>query len=149
MKVHWLVLLFVIGAALAVPVASAQPFDKNNGYTITPGHDAIRLPHVARLASGSVSQGQSQYYSSSVPTGKTAFYADLNWGNSANSLRLSIVAPDASFGPFYDSADGVTDGRINIVISRPSGIASGTWYSQVYGYQVTGTQSYTYSTSAS
>lgn len=146
MKVHWLALLLVIGAALAVPVVSAQTVDSKSGYIVTPGHNAIKLPQVARLTSSTITQGQSQYYSSSVPSGKTTFYADLNWGNSANSLMLTIIAPDATFGPYYDSADGQVDGRINIMISRTWGIASGTWYSQVYGNQVTGSQSYTYST---
>ena len=146
MKVHWLALLLVIGAALAVPVVSAQTVDSKSGYIVTPGHNTIKLPQVARLMSSSISQGQSQMYSSSVPSGKTTFYADLNWGNSANSLSLTIRAPDAAFGPFYDSSDGQIDGRINIMISRAGGIASGTWYSMVYGNQVSGTQSYTYST---
>lgn len=149
MKVHWLALLLIIGAALTVPVVSAKIVEKNHGYVITPGTSAIHIPEFARLASSSITQGESQYFSTSVPTGKTSFYTDLNWGNTANSLALSIIAPDATFGPFYDSSDGATDGRINLRIYRSGGIASGTWYSLVYGYQVTGTQSYTYSTSAS
>ena len=148
MKVHWLVFLFMIGAALAVPAASAQTAEDTPGYVVTPADDTLRLMQVARLSTGSITQGQSQYYSTSVPAGKTSFYADLNWGSTANSLSLTIIAPDATFGPYYDSADGRVDGRINLRISRSGGIASGTWWSQVYGYQVTGVQGYTYSTSA-
>lgn len=148
MKVHWLALLFVIGVALTVPVVSAQIVEEKNGYVITPGNDAIRLPMIARLSSGSLSQGQTAWYSTSVPAGKNSFYTDLNWGTPANSLSLTIIAPDATFGPYYDSADGWTDGRINLRLSRAGGIASGTWWSKVYGHQVSGTQSYSYAASS-
>jgi hypothetical protein len=149
MKVHWLALLLVIGAALAVPVVSAKIVEEKNGYIVTPGENTIRLPEISRFISASISQGQTQWYSTSVPTGKTSFNADLYWGNPSNSLALTITAPDATFGPYYDSADGRIDGRINLRISRSGGLASGTWWSKVYGYQVSGAQSYTYSASAS
>lgn len=149
MKVHWLALLLVIGAALAVPVVSAKIVEEKNGYIVTPGENTIRLPEISRFSSASISQGQTQWYSTSVPTGKTSFNADLYWGNPSNSLALTITAPDATFGPYYDSADGRIDGRINLRISKSGGLASGTWWSKIYGYQVSGMQSYTYSASAS
>lgn len=148
MKVHWLALLLVIGMALSVPAVSAKIVEEKNGYIVTFGDDTIRLPEISRLSSASISQGQSHWYSTYVPTGKTSFFTDLYWGNPANSLSLSIFAPDAIFGPYYDSSDGYIDGRINLRISRTSGIASGTWWSQIYGYSVSGVQSYTYSASA-
>jgi len=61
---------------------------------------------------------------------------DLNWGNSANSLQLTIYSPDNHvFGPYYDSDDGIIDGRINLDIYNPNGIAQGTWSYNVYGYR--------------
>jgi hypothetical protein len=149
MKVHWLVLLLVIGAALTVPAVSAKIVEEKNGYIVTPGDDTIRLPEISRLSSASISQGQTQWYSTSIPTGKTSFNANLYWGNPSNSLALTIIAPDATFGPYYDSVDGSIDGRINLRISKSGGLASGTWWSNIYGYQVSGVQSYTYSVSAS
>jgi len=78
---------------------------------------------------------------------------DLKWGNPSNSLRLTIYSPDGYvFGPYFDNADGVINGRINLNINNPNGIAKGTWYYEVYevyegyevyGYSVIGTQSYT------
>ena len=148
MKVHWLALLLIIGAALIVPMVSAKIVEEKDGYVITAGDNLGRMPEISRLGSGTISEGQSQWYSSVVPAGKTSFFADLNWGNPSNSLSLTVFAPDATFGPYYDSADGRTDGRINLRISRSGGIASGTWWSRIYGYRVSGTQSYTYSVSA-
>jgi hypothetical protein len=79
-----------------------------------------------------------------VSTYSTSLHIDLNWGNPSNSLRLKIYTPDGyTLGPYYDNADGSIDGRINIYVNNPNGIAQGTWYYEVYGYSVSGTQSYT------
>lgn len=69
---------------------------------------------------------------------------DLNWEYSANSLSLTIYSPDNSIrGPYYDSSDGTTDGRIHLYVNNPNGVTQGTWNFKVYGYSVSGTQSYT------
>jgi len=149
MKVHWIALLLVIGAALAVPVVSAKIVEEKDGYIVTPSDNTLRLPDISRFSSASISQGQTQWYSTSVSSGKTSFFTDLYWGNTANSLSLTIAAPDTTLGPYFDSADGWMDGRVNLKISKSDGLASGTWWSKVYGYRVSGVQSYTYSASAS
>lgn len=92
-----------------------------------------------------ITQGQAQYYSFYVPPGSTGVTVDLNWGNPANSLQYTMFAADGSVaGPYYDNADGRIDGRICIYLSRNGAIIpSGTYYDMVYGYSVTGVQSYT------
>ena len=149
MKFHWLALLLVIGAALAVPSVSAKIVEEKNGYLVTPGDNTFRLPDISRFSSATISQGQTQWYSTPVSSGKTSFFSDLYWGNPTNSLSLTITAPDATFGPYYDSADGRIDGRVNLKISKSGGLTSGTWGSKIYGYRVSGAQSYSYSASAS
>ena len=149
MKVHWLALFLVIGVAMTIPAVSAKIVEEKNGYIVTTVDNSIRLPEMARFSPSSISQGQTHYYSTYVPSGKTSFYTDLYWGNPSNSLELTISAPGATFGPYYDSADGRWDGRINIRIYRSGGLATGTWGSRVYGYLITGAQSYSYSASAS
>ena len=149
MKVHWLALLLIIGAAMAVPNVSAKIVDQKNGYVVTTVDDSIRLPEMTRLISSSISQGQTQWYSTYVPSGKTSFYPNLNWGNPSSSLELTISAPGATFGPYYDSSDGRIDGRIYLRIYRSGGLATGSWWSKIYGYRVSGSQSYSYSASAS
>ena len=74
------------------------------------------------MIAGSITQGQSNWYSYVVPSGKTSITTDLNWGDTSDSLSLTIFAPDGTLGPYYDSADGVTNGRINLAISRPPGL---------------------------
>jgi hypothetical protein len=144
MKVHWFALLLITAALLIMPAVSAKIVEEKNGYMVTPGSAAVRLPEMSLLSSGSLSQGQTNWYTTYVSSGKTSFYTNLNWGNPSNSLALTIYAPDAVFGPYYDSADGRIDGRINLRISKSGGLTSGTWYSGVYGYSVSGVQSYSY-----
>ncbi|MCK9579780.1 MAG: peptidase domain-containing protein [Methanoregula sp.] len=151
MKVHWLVLLIVVGVALVAPAVSAQVVEEKDGYVVTLVNDPLSLPGTARLAttSYSLSQGQTMTFLTYVPSGYTAFITDLNWGVPANSLSLTIVAPDSTLGPYYDSSDGVINGRITLRISKASGLASGTWSSFVYGQSVSGSQSFTYSAALS
>jgi cold shock CspA family protein len=149
MKVHYLAILLVVGAALFVPSVSAKIIDEKDGYIVTSGDTTVHMPDISRLASSSLSQGQAIWYSTSVPSKKTAFSMDLYWGTPTNSLSLTIYTPDSSvLGPYYDAADGRTDGRISLRISKSGGLSSGTWSSKVYGDRISGSQSYSYSASA-
>jgi len=149
MKVHGIVFLIVIGALLFAPAVSAKIVETKDGYVVSTVDTSSRLQSVIPISSASISQGQTQRYSSYIPNGKTAFTADLNWGAPSNSLSLTINAPDAALGPYYDAADGRTDGRINLRISKSGGLASGTWWSHIYGYSVTGSQGYSYTAAVS
>lgn len=142
MKVHLLTILLLVGAALSVPAVSAKIIEEKDGYVVTSGTDSMALPGLSRLSSASISQGQTLWHPTSVSSGYTAFYSDLNWGNPSNSLALTVYPPGSQLGPYYDSDDGRTDGRITVKIQKSTGLPSGTWWSQVYGYSVTGTQSY-------
>ena len=88
-------------------------------------------------------------YSTSVPSGKTAFILNLYWGITSNSLSLRVNAPDSTHGPYYDAAGGQAGSRINLRFSKSGGIASGIWKSYIYGHTVNGARSYTYTISAS
>jgi len=149
MKVHWLALLFIIGLALSIPSVSAKVIEEKDGYTVTTVENApSRLADVSALTSYTITQGQTRWHTTSVPSGATRFISDLNWGTPANSLALTLYTPDTSvLGPYYDSADGVIDGRIYLMVTRSGGLPSGTWSSKVYGSSVTGTQTYSYSAS--
>ncbi len=146
MKVHLVVLLIVIGAALFAPAVSAQVVEKKDGYVVSTADIAkeIQLPKISPLVSTTISQGQTHTYSRYVNSGTTSVISDLNWGDTADSLSLTIIAPDATLGPYYDGADGQIDGRILLRVSKSSGVTPGTWWNRIYGYQVTGTQAYTF-----
>jgi len=140
-------LLSVVLVTAAIGSASALSVDlnkaNNGGYTVTPATDTIRAVSPMTV-SDSISQGETNWHSQDVNVFSTSLHVDLNWGNPSNSLRLKIYTPDGyTLGPYYDNADGPIDGRINIYVNNPNGIAQGTWYYEVYGYSVSGTQSYT------
>ncbi|MFA5332060.1 MAG: peptidase domain-containing protein [Methanoregula sp.] len=144
MKVHWIALLILIGAAVSIPTVSAQIIEEKDGYVVSTVNGTLLTPEVSLLSLPSITQGQTDVYSTYVPSGKTAFSSTLTWGSPSNSLSLTINAPDSQFGPYYDSSDGITDGHIGLMITRTGGLTQGTWRSYVNGYRVTGSQAYSY-----
>lgn len=147
MKVHGIVLLIVIGAALFAPAVSAQIIEQKDGYTISTTDGMAgrtRLPLMTPMSSSVLSQGETHTYSRYVSSGTTSMIADLNWGDTSDSLSLTIIAPDATLGPYYDGADGQVNGRILLRISRSSGLTAGTWWNRIYGYQVAGSEDYSF-----
>ncbi len=146
MKVSVTTLAILVCAIVLISGVSAQDVDKSAGYSVSPAGN-LHLPAVmSPMTAGSITQGETDWYSVSVPSGKSSITADLNWGYVPDSLSLSVIAPDGTLGPYYDAADGVTDGRIFLTISRTGGIAPGTWRFKVYGVTVLGTQGYNFVT---
>jgi hypothetical protein len=145
MKVSGTSLLILVCLVLLIPGISALNVEKNKEYNVTPAGD-LHISSITPLVSSTITQGQIVVYSREVSSGTTSIVSDLYWGNTANSLSLTIVAPDATLGPYYDSSDGTIDGRIAMRISSSSGLTPGTWKFYIVGNSVTGTQSYSFVT---
>jgi hypothetical protein len=139
----WVILVCAMALISGV---SAQNVDINKGYSVAPAGN-LHLPAViSPMTGGTITQGETDWYSVIVPPGTASITVDLNWGYAPNSLSLTAIAPDATIGPFYDASDGITNGRIFLTISRTGGIAPGTWKFKVYGVRVLGIQSYNFVT---
>jgi len=145
MRVSGIGIVVLICAALLVSGVSAQSVEKTKMYTVTPSGN-LHTPTLTPLVTSTISQGQIVAYSRVISPGTSSMIVDLNWVNSANSLSLTIVAPDATLGPYYDLSDGQTDGRIALSISSSTGLTPGTWKFYVKGYQVSGVQTYSFVT---
>jgi hypothetical protein len=146
MKVSVATLAILVCAIVLISGVSAQDVDKSAGYSVSPAGN-LRLPAVVSpMTAGSISQRETDWYSVSVPSGKSSLTADLNWGYVPDSLSLSVIAPDGTLGPYYDASDSITDGRIFLTFSRTGGIAPGTWRFKVYGETVLGIQGYNFVT---
>lgn len=133
----------VASAANSTTDISTKTTANNGGYTViaAAGHGSLFRP---MTVSSSITQGATNWHYKTISSYCTSLNVNLNWGNTANSLQLTITSPDGyTFGPYYDSSDGATDGRINLYITNSNGIAQGRWGYKVYGYSVTGTQTYT------
>jgi hypothetical protein len=165
-------IIFVMLIAIAIIVtASASAVSANditntgsNGWVVNHGNSgatsSMRFSSVGQSSSSMntlitsdafssgpnyIIQGQTTYFYAYSPS-QPGFTVDLNWGNSANSLQLTVITADGYvLGPYSDSADGRIDGRICLYFSKGAGtmIPAGNYYTKVYGYQVTGSQSYT------
>ncbi|MDO8724856.1 MAG: peptidase domain-containing protein [Candidatus Methanoperedens sp.] len=143
-KIGIITILLLLSASLAAAAVSEEKINatKIDGYIVEPA--AVKDGDISiQTVYATITQGQTNWHSKDVTTYITSLNVDLNWGNPGNSLRLKIYSPDGYvFGPYFDNADGVIDGRINLDIRNPNGIAKGTWRYEVYGYSVIGTQGY-------
>ncbi len=137
-------IVIVVAAALLIPTVAAQEIGSHN-YIVTPAGDAIleENPPIAPMNSGSIVQDETDWYSTYVAAGTTELIIDLNWGGAANSLRLTVHAPDAVLGPYYDAYDGV-NGRIYLRVKDYVGLHPGIWRFEIYGDKVAGIQDYTF-----
>lgn len=145
MKVSGIGIGVLICAVLLVSGVSAQTIEKTKIYTVVPAGD-YHTSSLTPLISSSISQGQIVTYSRLISPGTSSMIVDLNWVNTANSLSLTIVAPDETLGPYYDLSDGQTDGRIALSISSSTGLTPGTWKFYVKGDRVSGVQTYNFVT---
>lgn len=127
--------------------------DENNAkednvqYKVTP----VKIKEVfedgvidVKTSSGTISQGETNWHSEYIGYYTKKLYINLDWGDTSDSLKLTIYTPDDQIlGPYYDSADGRIDGQIYLQIYSSSGISTGTWNYRVYGQSVSGTETYT------
>ncbi len=144
MKVSGISLAILVCAIMLVPGVSAQNVDNSAGYSVAPA-GGLHLPLIdSPKTAGTITQDETDWYYYVVSSGKTSMITDLYWGDTSDSLALTIFAPDGTLGPYYDSSDGIIDGRVNLEISRIPGLAPGTWNFRVYGYYVTGSQNYNF-----
>ncbi|MDY0387074.1 MAG: peptidase domain-containing protein [Methanolobus sp.] len=110
-------------------------------YTVVPAKSDNTI--TPRWVTDTITQDQTNWHDKPVSSYTTSLHIDLNWGDTSDSLRLKVYSPSKQLiGTFYDSADGAIDGRINIEIRNSNGIEIGTWYYEVYGDSVTGTEDY-------
>jgi hypothetical protein len=130
-------------ALVAIPAVSA----KSNDYVVSPAPSdgKLTMSKLSAAATYTITQGQTRTHTSNIPGGVAWLEYNLNWGNTANSLQLKLYSPSGTYlGAFYDNSDGKIDGRIHLsVYQQGSQIEQGVWRAPVYGYSVTGTQSYT------
>lgn len=142
--------VLVLLALLAVVAASASPAnavvaDKVGGrITVTHGNVLKPSTIMPMSISDSITQGETNWWTRGLSQYSTTMEFDLYWGNPSNSLRMRIYAPDGYvYGPYYDNCDGSLNGYIPCTLYKSGGLPQGTYYVEIYGASVSGTQSYT------
>lgn len=156
----WKVLILcIVAGLLVIPAASAEEEYRINSYTddtlasagtdyvVSPGTEAdTEDSNISPLSTQYISQGQTKTHYVSVGSGINYLEVDLNWGDTSDSLTLSVSTPSGSnVGTYRDNSDGSVNGRIHINIDPSQGyVAQGTWKFKVYGESVSGTEDYTF-----
>jgi len=142
-------ILIVIMLFAGCAMAEENKAKDKNPYKVTPSkasNDDIQSDGIVQIKAvfDTITQGETNWHSKYVSSSITTLDVDLNWGDSSDSLKLTIYTPDGyTLGPYYDSADGSINGRIDLDIKNSNGIATGTWNYRVYGQSVSGTETYT------
>jgi hypothetical protein len=90
-----------------------------------------RNPLLVNDKAFSVMPSTANYYADEVPTEKRHEWVDLDWRDKTKDLSLTVYAPDATFGPFMDMADGKKDGRIFLDMSSRLNVTPGHWFFKI------------------
>jgi len=92
-----------------------------------------------------IKSGQIAAYKVYVGPGVRFLEVDLNWGDSSDSVTLSIYTPSGSkLGTYSDGSDGSVNGRIHVnIYPSKTYMGQGTWRFETRGVSVSGTEDYT------
>ncbi|MDI9395282.1 MAG: hypothetical protein QM426_07630 [Euryarchaeota archaeon] len=161
MKIWKMLILCIITGLIAVPAVSAEKeysenskskvvlYSADKNYIVSPwtenSFDTENSVYSLR-STQYITQGQTINHNVNVGSGVSYLEVDLNWGDTSDSLTLSIYTPTGSkVGTYRDSSDGSTNGRICFKIYSSQGyVQQGTWKFKVYGESVSGTEDYTF-----
>lgn len=148
-------LILVFSAVFAIVFTNYAMTEKNtiikskvekneNTYSTTPANisdineGAVRTKTVYNT----IKQGQTKWHTKSLGH-YTTTYTHLNWGDTSDSLKLTIYTPDGKIlGPYFDNSDGSLNGRIDLCIRNSNGLATGTWSYRICGQRVSNIQEY-------
>jgi len=98
-----------------------------NAVTVMEESPALLVNNYSFVAPATV----ANYYNDVVPHGKQHEWVDLDWKDPSKDLKLTIFAPDATLGPYSDTADGKKDGRIFLDIASRLNVTTGHWFFRV------------------
>lgn len=161
MKTWKMLILCVIIGLIAVPTVSAEKeYSENSNNKVildsaekdyvvsswTGNSFDIENSLFSTLLTQSISQGQTITNNVNVGSGVNYLEVDLNWGDTSDSLTLSVYTPSGSkLGTYRDNSDGSVNGRVHFSIDPSQGyVQQGTWKFKVYGESVSGTEEYTF-----
>ncbi|OPY28874.1 MAG: hypothetical protein A4E28_01261 [Methanocella sp. PtaU1.Bin125] len=101
------------------------------------------VPSPDSVYNNQISAGETRWHCADISDAVESVNIDLKWREGSHPLKLTIYTPDGHvLGPYEDSADGRTDGRINLNVAGPSGVAAGEWSLKVTDTGGTGVGAY-------
>jgi hypothetical protein len=141
-----LIFLLCVSGASASISETDEEFElisiEDLGYTIVPAKSS-QNEVAMRTVYSTITQGETNIETQNVNSFCDSLEVDLNWGDTSDSLKLTIFDPSYNkVATLYDSADGNVNGRIYVYIKNSNGVQQGTWRYVVYGYSVSGTEDY-------
>ena len=130
----------ILLAAMLIPLAAAEDAETTDAYVVTPASNDSKPP-IVPLTQDTIEQGETHWHSLYVPPDVDELWVDLDWGDTDDSLTLTIYPPGGpTLGPYHDADDA----EIFLRIYKSNGLPSGTWDFEVYGEHVQGVEDYSF-----
>ncbi|MDO9325191.1 MAG: peptidase domain-containing protein, partial [Methanoregula sp.] len=86
MKVSGTSMAILVCALVLISGVSAENVDNSAGYSVIPAGNLYLPVAASPMTAGTITQGQTHWYTVIVPAGATSITADLNWGYVPDSL---------------------------------------------------------------
>ncbi len=119
-------ILYLLGIILMAGIVATLilvPFDRPSA----PADTGIRIGDPDFFGTSLPFGGHTSIFAINVSPDTPYILVDLNSGDPADSLSLSIITPDRVFGPYTDISDGKLDGRIYLRIDGHDNLTPGRW----------------------
>jgi hypothetical protein len=136
------------GSGRVIYMADTEVMVNNSVYSFTGEiqllNDTIVTTDVSSNAyNNEIMAGQTNWHQVTVSGSPASLSFEVKSNNSNSDLRVVVYTPDGNvLGPYYDDSDGTVDGRINMEIDNPAGVANGQWSFKVTDTGVTGKDEY-------
>lgn len=103
----------------------------------------IAAANVAGAYDNEIRAGQTNWHQVTVSGKPASLSFELKSSDETTDLRVVVYTPDGNIlGPYTDDSDGSIDGRINMEIENPAGVADGDWSFKVTDTGATGKEEY-------
>ena len=70
---------------MLIPLAAAEDVETTDAYIVTPASNDSK-PQIVPLTQGTITQGETDWYSLYVSPGKDNLWVDLDWGDTKHLL---------------------------------------------------------------
>lgn len=144
MKILWIAVLICAGAILILalappgtirpdrycatgvsdnPLEGSRDMMVDNLLSADDGGGSGNKTSLFRMKEGNKTALFSKY----VSEGTRYIVISLYSGDTSDPISVTVITPDKTLGPFYDESDGIIDGRIDLKISNPGNLTTGSW----------------------
>jgi hypothetical protein len=133
MRILWIAVLLCAGAVFVLALAPPGAIPQDHTYAphavVSPLNSSVDGVVNSLMPRQDVTETEikTAIFSKNVAPGTKYIVVSLYSGDTTDPISVTIITPDKTLGPYYDTSDGVADGRIDLKISNPESMTPGLW----------------------